>query len=722
MLDHLNHQQEEAVTTPEGPTLVLAGPGSGKTRVLTHRIAYMAAERGANLQSIMAVTFTNKAAREMQSRVRDLLAPTVPGGARGLDLGTFHALAARMLRRHADRLPVTREFVIFDDSDQMSLVRDCIKELNFDPKQVQPGRVLGAISSAKSELIDWKDFSANTYFAEIVHRIYERYQLRLQANNGVDFDDLLMYSVQLLQAHDDVRAQYHHRYNHVLVDEFQDTNTAQYALLRLLTPPSRDVFVVGDADQSIYRWRGADYRNVQRFQKDYPEARVILLEQNYRSTQTILDAAMSIINRLPNRHVKKLFTDRGKGTSIELHEAYDEGDEARFVIDTIAVLTHAGEAEPGECAVMYRTNAQSRAVEEAFLRAGLPYRLVGAQRFYGRREVKDIVAYLRLVQNPDDRISLLRVLNTPSRGIGAKTVESLMQAADRTGVSPGQVLKDLGQGISAPYDADLDRRAASALTDFGRLLPGWLEARQALSLSDLIDRIIRDIGYREYIDDGSEEGTERWDNVVELRRVAEEFQEVDLGAFLEQIALVSDQDTLTDDLNAPILLTLHAAKGLEFRVVFIIGLDDGMIPHQRSFDDSEAMAEERRLFYVGITRAMDRLYLVRSFRRRIYGASSMSEPSRFLSDLPADIMSGDWIGGQTAEQATYSRQTSWESTSPPRQARYTAGMRVIHPTFGEGIVMESKMDRDDEEVVVAFESGDVKHLLASLANLETATD
>jgi DNA helicase-2/ATP-dependent DNA helicase PcrA len=268
----------------------------------------------------------------------------------------------------------------------------------------------------------------------------------------------------------------------------------------------------------------------------------------------------------------------------------------------------------------------------------------------------------------------------------------------------------------------LDRRAASALTDFGRLLPGWLEARQALSLSDLIDRIIRDIGYREYIDDGSEEGTERWDNVVELRRVAEEFQDVDLGAFLEQIALVSDQDTLTDDLNAPILLTLHAAKGLEFRVVFIIGLDDGMIPHQRSFEDPEAMAEERRLFYVGITRAMDRLYLVRSFRRRIYGASSMSEPSRFLSDLPADIMSGDWIGGQTAEQATYTRQTSWESSAPPRQARYTAGMRVIHPTFGEGIVMESKIDRDDEEVVVAFESGDVKHLLASLANLETATD
>ncbi len=342
MLAHLNQKQEQAVTAPEGPTLVLAGPGSGKTRVLTHRIAYLAAERGADLPSIMAVTFTNKAAREMQSRVRDLLAPQLPGATRGLDLGTFHALAARMLRRHADHLPVSRDFVIFDDSDQMSLVRDCLKELNFDPKQVQPGRILGAISSAKSELIDWQHFSASTYFAEIVHRVYERYQTSLQLNNGVDFDDLLMYAVQLLQAHDDVRAQYHRRYGHILVDEFQDTNTAQYAMLRLLTPPSKDVFVVGDADQSIYRWRGADYRNVQRFQQDYPEAQVILLEQNYRSTQTILDAAMSIIDRLPNRHVKKLFTDRGAGTSIELHEAYDESDEANFVIDTIAILNSCG--------------------------------------------------------------------------------------------------------------------------------------------------------------------------------------------------------------------------------------------------------------------------------------------------------------------------------------------------------------------------------------------
>jgi DNA helicase-2/ATP-dependent DNA helicase PcrA len=431
---------------------------------------------------------------------------------------------------------------------------------------------------------------------------------------------------------------------------------------------------------------------------------------------------MSVIDRLPNRHVKKLFTDRGPGVSIELHEGYDESDEARFVIDTIALLVHAGDAEPGECAVMYRTNAQSRAVEEAFLRAGLPYRLVGAQRFYGRREVKDIVAYLRLVQNIDDRISLLRVLNTPSRGIGAKTVESLLLAADHAGVSPGHALIDLAAGDTSAYEGDLDGRAISVLADFGRLLPGWLEARQGLALSDLIDRILRDVGYRQYIDDGSEEGTERWDNVQELRRVAEEFSDLDLTSFLEQVALVSDQDTLTDDVNAPILLTLHAAKGLEFRVVFIIGLDDGMIPHQRSFDDPEAMAEERRLFYVGITRAKDRLYLVRSFRRRLYGASAMSEPSRFLSDLPADILSGDRVGSQTAEQANYTRQTTWISPSPVVRAKYRAGMRVVHPRFGEGIVMESKIDRDDEEVVVAFESGEVKHLVASLANLETLAD
>ncbi len=687
-LDELNPQQQAAVTAPEGPTLVLAGPGSGKTRVLTHRIAYLVSERQASPNSILAVTFTNKAAREMRSRVTDLLNASAAPMTGRVDLGTFHAFAARLLRRHAEHLPVDRGFVIFDNSDQLSLVRECIKDLDLDPKQVQPGRVLGTISSAKNELIAWEDFATGTYFAEIVRRAYELYQARLVANNGVDFDDLLMYAAQLLREQAGVRADYHHRFSHILVDEFQDTNTAQYALLRLLTLPQPDVFVVGDADQSIYRWRGADYRNVQRFQDDYPNARVVLLEQNYRSTQTILDAAMAVIDRVPNRHVKKLFTDRGPGPAIIVHEAYDETDEGRFVVDTIAELTLAGQAEPGGCAVMYRTNAQSRAVEEAFLRAGLPYRLVGAQRFYGRREVKDLLAYLRLIHNPVDRISLQRVLNTPPRGIGTKTVEALMQAASKIELSPGELVLSLAGQPQPRPDSPLDKRSQSLLADFGARLAGWIEQRDQVPLSSLVDRVIADIGFRDYIDDGTDEGAERWDNVQELIRVADEFTDLGLADFLEQIALVSDQDTLTDDVNAPILLTLHAAKGLEFNVVFIIGMDDGTIPHQRSFDDAEAMAEERRLFYVGITRAKDQLYLVRSFRRRQYGVSSMSEPSRYLLDLPGDLLAGDWQGGQPAEQASFSRQTQWQARSPAIEARYRAGMRVVHPSFGEGVVIE----------------------------------
>ena len=720
MIGSLNPQQLRAVKAPLAPTLVLAGPGSGKTRVLTHRIAYLVEEKGATLSSIVAVTFTNKAAREMQSRVEGLLGLD-PGSGRGsgLSIGTFHALSARILRRHADRLPIGRDFVIFDDADQRTVIRQALKDLNFDTKQYQPGRILSAISSAKNELIEWQDFSADTYFAEIVHRVYERYQTVLQANNGVDFDDLLLYAVRLLQSQPDVTQAYQGRYSHLLVDEFQDTNTAQYTLLKLLATSEPDLFAVGDADQSIYRWRGADYRNVQRFQRDYPQAEVILLEQNYRSTQTILDAAMAVIDRLSGRQKKNLFTERGAGVQIVVHEAYDEDDEARYVVDTIAELTVSKEARPGDCAVMYRTNAQSRAIEEVFLQHGLPYRLVGAQRFYGRREVKDIIAYLRLVQNPDDQISLQRAINTPARGIGDKTLSALFGLADQAGISPGELLLRVGAGQASLQSSGLSARFVSALTDFGRLLNGWVEAASHLPLVEVVDQILHDTQYRSYIDDSTPEGEERWENVQELRRVAEDGSQADLTSFLEQVALVSDQDTLTDDADAPVLLTLHSAKGLEFPVVFIVGLDDGVIPHIRSFDDPEAMAEERRLLYVGITRAMDRLYLVRAFRRRSYGASTMSEPSRFLMDLPSDILAGDWLGGAPQVQASYQRQTSWEARPAHVKARFRPGMRVFHPTFGEGLVIESKVDRDDEEVVVAFESVGIKHLAASLANLTT---
>ncbi len=714
LLDGLNPQQRQAVTAPPGPVLVLAGPGSGKTRVLTHRLGYMLQQRAVEPRSVMAVTFTNKAAREMAARLDALLGGTPAG----ISLGTFHTLCARLLRREAEGLGLSREFVIFDEADQLALARQAIKALDLDPKQVQPGKVLAAISSAKNELLGPADLAPADYFAEITRRVYERYQLLLHANRALDFDDLLLETVRLLRQ-DDLREKYRRQYPHILVDEFQDTNTAQYEILRLLAGMDPDLFVVGDPDQSIYRWRGADYRNVVRFQKDYPQAAVILLEQNYRSTQTILDAAMAVIDRQAGRPRKQLFTDRGQGQRISLHEAYDEADEAQFVVEAIAGLTLSGEAEPGGCAVMYRTNAQSRALEEAFLKAGLPYRLVGAQRFYGRREVKDLIAYLRLIQNPADEVSLLRVLNTPPRGLGEKTVDALLASAGRAGISGAAVVMALARDRESPYAGVFAGRAAAALAAFGAHLAGWIESRERLPVASLMDRVVEDTRYRAYIDDGTDEGAERWENVLELRGVAQEFADIGLSGFLEQVALVSDQDTLTESLNAPTLLTLHAAKGLEFPVVFIVGLDDGTFPHQRSFPDREAMAEERRLFYVGITRAKDRLYLLRTFRRAQFGTSSMTEPSRFLADIPADVLAGEAAGARTGEQAGYDRQTRWESRpSAPVEARYRAGMRVLHPRFGEGVILETRLDHEDEEITIVFESGETKHLVASLARLK----
>jgi DNA helicase-2/ATP-dependent DNA helicase PcrA len=665
----------------------------------------------------LCVTFTNKAAREMQTRLEGLLEskarPDLPS------LGTFHAACARLLRREADRLPVTRDFVIFDDADQEAVLRQVLKDLNLDPRQHPPGRIHSAISSAKNELIDAESYPAGSYHAEIVRRAYARYDQRLLENNALDFDDLLVWAVRLLRQHDDVRDRYRRWYQHVLVDEFQDTNTVQYELLRLLVPDEPDLFLVGDPDQSIYRWRGADARNVHRFEKDFPAHRVILLEQNYRSTQRILDAAMAVIDRAPDRQPKRLFTDRGTGADLVLHEAYDEEEEAAYVVETIAALTLEASRQPRDVAVMYRTNAQSRALEEAFLHANLPYRLVGAQRFYGRREVKDLIAYLRLVHNPTDQVSLLRVLNTPPRGLGAKSIESMTETAARLHQAPGPYLLRLGAG-EEPSPEGLPARAAAALLAFGRLLAGWRELASGLPVAELMDAVLAGIRYREFIDDGTEEGDDRWANIQELRGLAEDYADLGLSEFLQQVALVSDQDTLTETMNAPVLLTLHAAKGLEFPVVFVIGLDDGLLPHQRSFDEREAMAEERRLFYVGITRAQDSLYLVRAFRRHSFGTGGVCEPSRFLSDIPSDLLAGDGgRRGPTRAQAMYERQTRWESWSnAPLEPRFRAGMRVQHPSFGDGIVMESHLDREDETVTIAFSGAGVKRLSASLARLE----
>lgn len=723
-LDKLNPAQKRAVTASEGPVLVLAGPGSGKTRVLTQRIAYLIGYEGVRPYQMLAVTFTNKAAREMEQRVQSLLGEEMT---RGLLLGTFHSTCARILRREADRLPVSNEFVIFDADDQQTIVKNAIKELNLNDKQYRPVVVHGSISRAKNELIKPDDFPVTTYRDEAVKRIYKRYQEMLVASNGIDFDDLLLLTANLLEEHPDVREKYASRFRHVLVDEFQDTNMAQYTLLKHLCSTHGNIFVVGDPDQSVYRWRGADYRNVQRFEQDFPGAQVILLEQNYRSKQTILDTAMAVIDKARNRRKKQLFTNLGAGEKAIFYEAIDDYSEASFVVDTIAQLVASRQYQPGDCAVMYRTNSQSRLVEEAFLQARLPYRLVGAQRFYGRREVKDMIAFLRLLQNPDDDISLERVINLPPRGIGDKTIQTLRMAARAANTSAGKVLIDLAQGAKSVYWDQFSGRAALPLADFGASLARWRGALGTYTVAELFEMVLQDVKYKEHLDDGTEEGKDRIENVMELHRLADEYQTRTLAEFLENVALVSDQDTISEG-NVPTLLTMHAAKGLEFGVVFITGLDDGVLPHSRSFDEPEAMEEERRLFYVGITRAKERLYLLRAMRRGGRGYTEDTVESRFLRDIPAEMLTGKSRAGNRSSGSygrsnSSSANTSWTLPGPSRPApiieqKYRAGMRVRHPIWEEGIIIDSRLQDSDEIVDVVFESVGIKRLAASLAKLE----
>ena len=716
-LDKLNTQQRQAVTAGSGPVLVLAGPGSGKTRVLTQRVAYLIASEGVRPYQILAVTFTNKAAREMEHRVQSLLGEEAT---QGMMLGTFHAICARLLRREAEHLPIESNFVIFDADDQERIVKSIIREFNLNDKLYRPASVHAAISKAKNDLLSADDYPITNYRDEVVKRIYVEYQKRLITSNAVDFDDLLVYTARLLEDFPTVREKYARRFVHVLVDEFQDTTLAQYSLIKHLASAHKNVFCVGDPDQSVYRWRGADWRNVQRFEQDYPDAQVILLEQNYRSRQNILDAAMSVIDRAQHRRKKKLFSERGAGEKIFFYEAPDDYAAASFVVDTIAQLVANRQHEPGDCAVMYRTNAMSRLLEEAFLAARLPYRLVGAQRFYGRREVKDIICFLRFVHNPADEASLDRVINVPPRGIGEKTLSTLHMVARQADVAPGVVLLGLAHGSDSPFWAQFTGRAALPLADFGASLANWKAAAPSLTVPELFDRIIKDLNYKAYIDDESEEGEDRWENVQELKRLAMEYSTRTLEEFLENIALVSDQDTLTEG-NVPTLLTLHAAKGLEFGAVFIVGLDDGILPHSRSFDEPEAMEEERRLFYVGITRAKDRLYLLRAVQRGGRGYGEEQLPSRYLDDLPADLIQGRSRTGRSLHSRA--SESSWSLPAGPRsasviEAKFRAGTRVKHATWGEGIVLNSRVQDDDELVDVVFESVGIKRLAASLANLK----
>lgn len=712
----LNPQQQQALRVGLGPVLVLAGPGSGKTRVLTHRIAHLITQLGVQPYHILAVTFTNKAAREMSARVETILGDRP----RGLSLGTFHSICARLLRAEAESLPFTERFVIYDSDDQVGLVRNALREMNIDSKMHSPTGVHARISQAKNELLLPEDMAVNNYRDEVVARVYARYQQMLLTSNALDFDDLLLWTAKLLEDNLVVRNKYAQRFEHVLVDEFQDTNQAQYTLLKHLASFHHNLYVVGDTDQSIYRWRGADYRNVIRFEKDFPDAQVILLEQNYRSTQRILDAAMAVIDRNPHRTRKQLFTDRGAGEKITLHQAINEQAAGRFIVDTIAQTVAQRKGNPGDFAVMYRTNAQSRILEEAFLQANLPYKLVGAMRFYGRREVKDVLCYLRLSFNPNDEASLGRVINVPSRRIGIKAQAAMRTLALAQKTTPGQLLMRLGETPDDPMFDVLPSLTRQAMTSFGKLLTRWVAYAENLEPMEMMDRILADVNYHDYLmsEGTEEEGQDRWDNVQELRRLAAEYKGRTISDFLENIALVSDQDTLDETAEVPTLLTLHAAKGLEFPIVFIAGLDDGTLPHSRSFDDPEEMAEERRLFYVGITRAENQLHLIHNMYKNSYGYSEAVIPSRFLQDLPDELI----LGGkrQSAEQPV--RPDRWDlpgREAPVVQARFRPGMNVQHPTWGEGMVLNSRIQDDDEVVDIFFQDVGLKKVLAAFANLKS---
>jgi len=1109
ILADLNPAQREAVTTVHGPVLVLAGPGSGKTRVLTQRVAYLIRECDVQPYRVMAVTFTNKAAREMRARIERLLG----GQLRGLTIGTFHATCARILRREALHAGINSGYVIYDGDDQLRALRQVLKDLNLDEKRYRPQAMRAFISRAKCDLLTPRAVEPKTHPEEVARRVYERYQALLEANDALDFGDLLLRTVLLFEKESGVLEKYQSRYLFLMVDEFQDTNTAQYRLVKMLAGERRNLFVVADEDQcvvagtriltgeglkpveslrpgdqitaaaghgsiahgridacpsrqysgpvvvvttsrghrlaatpehcvfarfpprghyryvylmysrrlgyrigrtcsvrtsgdktypgfmerlrqergdaiwllracqdcaeaayfealysaqyglptvcfhaggrrlamtderiarlyahldtvsaakrlavdlglsldhphhvpratirgghvrknvsftmfssratktggnrwhkgndpwhlhelsvcssdshfrqqvesvlrtkphkqhywaarrshgdydamnvmltdlsiavpdaqirkrarltdqkygfmpignllpgavvpvleaegqvvedevtsvttdyyegpvydvsvpiyrnyvaggivvhnSIYRFRGADYRNIQRFRKDFPEHKLLLLERNYRSTQTILDAANAIIAVSSWRTPKRLHTDKGAGPLLTVFEAYNEDEEASYVVNEIARLTAQGRTTLGECAVMYRTNAQSRALEDAFIFGNMPYKLVGATRFYARREIRDALAYLRLIHNPHDSVSLGRIINVPRRGIGARTTATLAQWANEMGVSQHEALLMLREedgkkgkegneeaGGRAASAIPFGTRARKQLLVFLESLEGWREARADLTVAQLLDQVLEETAYEGWIRDGTEQGEDRWANLMELRAVAADYdplpQETALTTFLEEVALVSDVDDLPETADAPTLLTLHSAKGLEFDVVFIVGMEEGILPHSRSFDDPEQMEEERRLCYVGITRARERLYLLHAFRRSRYGADDLNAPSRFLVDIPRRLVQGK---RKSQGQAVPRRAATWRpalkvsvapSPAPPSEPQFAVGQRVRHPLFGEGTVIESKVTNDDEEVKVAFPGKGIKTLLASFAKLQKLSD
>lgn len=728
ILDTLNDRQCEAVNHTEGPLLITAGAGSGKTKVLTCRIAHLL-ELGVSPYRILAITFTNKAAKEMKERVQNL----VGAQADSIWLSTFHSFCAKLLRFEIDGFHgYTRNFTIYDSSDQLVLIKDCLKKLNLDDKQFTPRSVLATISAAKNVLMDAKAFArqAEDFFQQKVSEAYELYQAKLKENNALDFDDLLFLAVRLLEEKDDVREKYQERFQYVLVDEYQDTNHAQYALTKILAAQWRNICVVGDADQSIYAWRGADIRNIIDFTRDYPDAASIKLEQNYRSTKTILNAANAVIDNNESRPRKTLWTENPSGNKVIHYQAQTEHDEADYIAGAIYNRHEISHEPYGDMAILIRTNAQSRVLEEKLMRYAIPYTMVGGTKFYDRKEIKDVLAYLRLLYNPEDSLSLTRIINVPKRNIGATTMEKVAAYAEGEGIS-------LFEALSSPDAIPVTKRAQTSLENFAAMIFDLLNDIDGMDVLSLIEKVIKDTGYGEMLDKDAEhdpQGESRKENVGEFLSVAKDYMDSNsdgnLQDFLENVALVSDVDDFESSDSKVTLMTLHSAKGLEFPVVFLAGLDEGLFPHSRTLMDPEQIEEERRLAYVGITRAERQLYVTNAITRTMYGRVSAYMPSRFLGEIPPELVE-EYRRKSAMPQ---SRMTSIPgqqrvsilskpvATSLPKKHAVTdsfaKGDKVRHKIWGIGTVLDVIGDGPNMQMKIQFPTKGVRQVVVKYAPLE----
>lgn len=737
LLERMNPRQKEAVMHTEGPLLLMAGAGSGKTRVLTHRIAYLIEEKNVNPWNILAITFTNKAAREMKERVSQLLG----SGGEDVWVSTFHSMCVRILRRDVDRIGYSKNFTIIDSSEQNTLMKRVLKELNIDPKKYDPRSILGTISHAKNELLTPEAYQAmeGSLFEQIVGRCYEKYQKELRNNQCMDFDDLIMNTIRLFQDNEDALQFYQRKFHYIHVDEYQDTNHAQYTLVNLLAARFRNLCVVGDADQSIYGWRGANMQNILDFEKDYPDAATILLEQNYRSTQTILNAANQVIKNNRNRPDKNLWTENRDGEKITYYRGDSERDEARFIVSEMQKQIAEKNRKFGDFAILYRTNAQSRIIEEMLLKANVPYTMVGGRKFYDRKEIRDILAYLSAIANPRDSISLERIINVPKRGIGATSVEKLRAFANLHEWS----LLEAAMNVEL---ANISGKAGKELGSFGMMMDGFAQMVPYLSVTELTKEILEKTGYRQdLVNQNNLEAQARLENLEEFLSVTQEFDkrfeaqneddadapDEKLSVFLNDLALLSDVDSYEEESSQVTLMTLHAAKGLEFPVVFLIGLEENIFPLSRALMEESELEEERRLAYVGITRAEEELFMTNAFSRTLYGRTQYNRPSRFIEEIEQDLLQSLGERSQPKAAAPFQPKVFKPSYIQPRQTTvaskqqtsaagntWQVGEKVQHKKWGIGTVVRTTGSAQDVELDVAFPQQGVKRLLAAFAPIE----